>query len=1108
MSLTSLRTPMFVCCSLAIAGLSAQESYGKRQEGILVKVVIVDNHSTPLPGATVKVDGIPVAQSNENGEVSIKVLPNALVEIHYLGMNPHSIRVTRPVTGNIMLTESYSELDQVVITGYSRTTKNRTTGSLTTLSAKDLQGAPTANIDMLLQGKIAGVDIKAVSGRPGETAKVRIRGTNTITGNADPLWVVDGVPLQHDIPTISSNEIRAGNFNNIFSNGISGINPNDIESVTVLKDASAAAIYGSRAAGGVIVVTTKRGQEGKMRLNYSANVSVVTAPSRDAGLMNSQQKLAWEQELWDEFSAQRFADHATTNVRYPVVGIVGMIRSGYGQYAGMTKEEQDAEIARLGRHSTDWFEELFQNSVSQNHYLSLSGGSEKSTYYVSLGYSQNNGLQKKTDYDRYNVSAKLDIKPNKRVKLGFSFDMAMQEANSPSADVNPYTYAYFANPYERVYNEDGSYAADNTYFNLALINGSYEIPLPAEGFNIMREINETSNKTKNFSSSLIANLTVNILDNLSFEGLASFGYVTNSSDNINGANTYAAWTDRRFEGSNIKSERKYGSILQNSAYNTNYNLRGQLHYFTTFADDHYISLLGGAEIRGQYSKSIYEKRYGYDPVSGNSAMPVFPEGDKLEYGDMLSYASIMDGLSGQSILEDAFASFYFSLDYVLKERYILSLTARTDGSNNFGSDEQFNPTGSLGLGWNISQEPFMEPLKPILSSLSLRAAFGYTGNINKSVYPQLVMDYESSFRRTDSENFRIGSIKNAPNPNLRWEKTRDMKLGLEIGFFDDRLRLSGEIYDRRTSDAVTSVTVPYTTGFSTQSFNTSKLLNQGAELSITGHILNTKDWKLSATANISYNRNKLLEYDYSNPSIWGTTYVGYPLNLIISGKVQGIDPKYGIYTYEVRPDVVMQSASDRAIAENYAFYLGTSTAPTNGGYSITVGYKGVSLSLGGSYSINGKIVNNIESPADYREVEGNKIEDIPTQDNDLYSNHLNVSKDASHRWTPDNPITDGKPRIIDAYGDYLGLNNYMITSRHITRASMMENVSYFKLNSLMVNYNFGGKWMKRTPISSLSVSFTVNNLLTITNYSGIDPETPGAVYPIPRTYTMGVSVGF
>ena len=292
-------------------------------------------------------------------------------------------------------------------------------------------------------------------------------------------------------------------------------------------------------------------------------------------------------------------------------------------------------------------------------------------------------------------------------------------------------------------------------------------------------------------------------------------YIGFHSENRGGINAVGGF-DRELELS-LTYHRIHITYLQNTTvldekvqYSKNFSnqrrrwLSAQWHYFTTFADDHYISLLGGAEIRGQYSKSIYEKRYGYDPVSGNSAMPVFPEGDKLEYGDMLSYASIMDGLSGQSILEDAFASFYFSLDYVLKERYILSLTARTDGSNNFGSDEQFNPTGSLGLGWNISQEPFMEPLKPILSSLSLRAAFGYTGNINKSVYPQLVMDYESSFRRTDFENFRIGSIKNAPNPNLRWEKTRDMKLGLEIGFFDDRLRLSGEIYDRRTSDAVTS----------------------------------------------------------------------------------------------------------------------------------------------------------------------------------------------------------------------------------------------------------------------------------------------------------------
>lgn len=1098
-----LRVFLLSCfCCMAI-GVFAQKPQGDAT--ILVKVSIVDSDKNPLPGATVKVAG--KAQgviANENGEVSLWVNKDAQIEFSYVGMKPLVMRVTKPISGYITLEDVMSELDQVVITGYQRTTKRRTTGSLATLTAKDLKGAPTANLDMLMQGKIAGVDIKAVSGRPGESAKIRIRGTNTITGNAEPLWVVDGVPLQKDIPSIATNQIKAGDFNDIFTNGIAGINPNDIESVTVLKDASAAAIYGSRAAGGVIVVTTKRGKEGKMQINYSTNVSIVTSPPRNANLMNSKEKLAWEQELWNEFSAEKLANGDS----YPVVGIVGMIRSGYGQYAGMTKEQQDAAIEALGTHTTDWFQELFQNSVSQNHYLSLSGGSKKNSYYVSLGYSQNNGLVKKTDYDRYNVSAKIDMKPNKRVKLGLTADMAMQHSNSSSLGVDPFKYAYFANPYEKVYNEDGSYAADNTYYSLTHANGTYSIKLPKDGYNIFREINETSSKTKNISASLIANLSVNILDNFSFEGLASYGYVSNMTDNINGKNTYAAWTDRPFKDDN--TNRVYGSITQTSAYNTNYNLRGQLHYFNTFADDHYISALLGTEIRGQYAKSIYEKRYGYDPVTGNSAMPTYPSDTKIEYADLLAYATIMDGLSGQSIVEDAFASFYFSLDYVFKQRYIISFTGRTDGSNNFGSKEQFNPTGSLGLSWNVDQEAFMQSLKPIFSSLSLRAAFGYTGNINKSVYPQLVMDYNTSFRRTDTDYYRMGYLKNAPNPHLRWEKTRDMKISVDMGFFNDRFRLQGELYDRRTRDAVTSVYVPYTTGFFTQAYNTSELLNQGLEVTLNANVLKIRDWNVSMSANIAYNRNKLLKYDTGRGgfSSWGTNHVGYPLGSIISGKVQGIDKKLGIYTYEARPDAVFEKAEDRRDASNYSFYLGTTTAPTNGGYSLSISYKNLNLNIGGTYSLGGKILNNINSPVSYNTLSGSVLETVPTQENDLYVNHLNVVKDAINRWTPDNPITNGHPRIIDAYGENLGLDDFVPSIEFITKASMLEDVSYFKLGSLMIGYNFTGKWMQKTCINSFALSFSMSNLFTITNYSGIDPETPGAVYPTPRTFSMGLSVGF
>ncbi len=1098
-----VRAILLICfCMIGITLAAQQPSPDSMVE---IDVTVVDSENQPLPGATVQISGKKQGViSDMDGRVKLWVDRGARVEFRYVGLKTVSVKVNKPLKGDILLEDDSSQLDQVVVTGYQRTTKRRTTGSVATLSAEDLKGSPTANLDMLMQGKVAGMDVKALSGRPGESAKVRIRGTNTITGNADPLWVVDGVPLQKDIPAISSSQVKAGDFNDIFTNGISGINPNDIESITVLKDASAGAIYGSRAAGGVIVITTKRGKEGKLNVNYSANVSIVTKPPHDANLMNSTEKLAWEQELWDEFSADRMAN----GLRYPVIGAVGQIRSGYGQYAGWTKEQQDAEISRLGEQSTDWYEELFQNSVSNSHYLSLSGGSDKTSYYVSLGYAKNNGLVKKTDYERYNINSKLDLKPSRRLKIGIQLDLSMQESNGASLNVDPFKYAYFANPYERTFNADGSYAADNTYHTFRRVNGATAMSEPENGFNIIRELNETSSQSKNLSAQAIATLSYNILDNLSFEGLASYSYTDNHTDNINGSGTYAAWLDRPFDPS-FTSKRTYGSITQTSAYNTSYNLRGHFHYSNTFADDHYVSALAGAEIRGAYAKSIFEKRYGYDPVTGNSAFPVYPEGSDVDYSTLLAYAKIIDGLSGQSREKTTFASFYLSLDYVLKNRYILSVTGRTDGSNNFGSDEQFNPTGSVGLSWNVDQESFFQSLKPVFSTLSVRTALGYTGNINKSVYPQLVMDYSNYFRNTGDTFLRIGDIRNAPNPRLRWEKTRDMKVSVDMGFLNDRIRLQGELYDRRTRDAVSSVPVVYTTGFSSQTFNTSELLNQGAELTVSATAFSNRDWRVTLSANLAWNRNKLLKYTPTVVSMFNENYEGYPLGSIISGRVKGIDPKHGIYIYEVRPDVEMTTDTDRRKSNNYAFYLGTSSAPTNGGYSVSVGYKRLTLSMGGSFSWGGKILNNVNCPISYASLDrGSAIESVPTQENDLYTNYLNVTKDRVNRWTPDNPIVNAYPRIIDAYGDRLGLDDYMVTSDNITRASMMEDVSYFKLGSILLSYSMDYTWLKRAFINSIVLSAGVSNVFTITDYDGIDPETPGAVYPQPRTYSMGLSVNF
>lgn len=1081
-------------------GLSAQQTTEvTRSDQVTIRVTIVDDTGTPLPGASVRIQGSKNgAVSDAKGQVSLHAPRGSKVIFSFIGMKSLELMLDGPLTGPIKMEAQPSALDQVVVTGYSRTSTRRSAGSVATIKGKDLLTQPLVGVDALLQGKLAGVDVRAISGRPGQTSEIRIRGINTLTGNASPLWVVDGIPLQRDLPAFNSSKFFSKDFSDLLTDGIAGLNPNDIESVTVLKDAAAAAIYGSRAASGVIVITTKRGAAGKMRINYSTNLSAISRPTRTLDLMDSKEKLAWEQELWDEFSEPRHAQ----GLSYPVLGAVGQIRSGYGRYAGWTKEQQDAEIARLGEHTTDWFQELFRPSFSHSHYLSLSGGSDKNRYFVSLGYLDNKGLLRVDGYSRYTLSSKLDITASDRVKLGLSLDMSMQRTKGPSSYIDPYTYAFFANPYERVD------ANDETYRSLRVANKISDPSYPINGFNIKRELEETTNKITNFSGTANANISVRLLDDLNFTGTASFGYVGNDAENYNDKSSYAAWLDRRFEDEN--TPRTYASLAQSQAYNLNYTVRGQLNWSPTFANDHHLSVLAGSEIRGHYAKTQYAKYYGYDPETGNYATPIYPEGTKIDYTKLQTYATARDGLGGRSIGEDAFASFYFSSTYNYKAKYVASLTARIDGSSNFGSKEQFNPTGSLGLAWNVDREGFFDALRPLFSSLTIRTAVGYTGNINRSVYPQLILNYLNSYRQGDGESYRMARVNDTPNPHLRWEKTRDAKVSLDLGMLSERLRLTVEAYDRYTSDAVSSALVARTTGFATQSYNTSTLSNRGVEVTLYGAPIQTKDWRLSATANIAYNHNKLLSYDSPSSGLVAGYYVGYPLGSLFSGKPDGIDPVLGIYRYQLRPDADALDPNIRAQSRNYLFYRGLLRAPYSGGYSVNLGWRNLTLSLGGSFQIGGKATDDLDYPASMQTLDSpsSVIERLPSIESDLYHHHLNGRRDVRERWTPTNPRTDAHPRIIDPYGEFLGLSNYGPRDASVTRATRMQDLSFLRLGSATVSYSLPAEWVKRhLRVASLSCSFSMSNLLLLTKYKGIDPETPGAVYPMPRSYTFGLSVG-
>lgn len=1003
-----------------------------------------------------------------------------------------------------------TELDQVVVTGYAQTSVKRITGSVAVLNSEKFEAKAISSVDALMQGEVAGVSIKSLSGQPGTQAKITIRGSNNITGSSAPLWVVDGVPLQSESPVLSSEQLATGGFDNIFVNGIGNINPNDIESITILKDAAAAAIYGSRAANGVIVVTTKKGEAGKMRISYNNTFSWSFKPERSLNLMNSSEKLSWEDELWNEFSAAKYAASLTDNtVIYPVVGIVGQIRAGLGDFASMKgdKAAQDKYIESLRNVDTNWYNLLFRNSFSQGHHLSLSGGSGKSTYYVALGLNDEDGMLIHNDYRRYNVNAKMTLTPTDWARIDVGMEAARQESKMPYSTVDPFYYAFFSNPYERAYNADGSYAADNTWFTLGYYNGrGAEQVMPKNGFNIIRELDSNYSKTANTNGTFRAQTDFRIIEPLHFVGLVSYSYSNNSTDKVIDKYSYSAFRDRL--GSDDRSQTNlYGNISQNRTNRNSYVARGHFSFNKTFAETHTVNLLAGAELRGSGSNTIFTKRYNYDPKTGTTSLPQIS-------GPQDEWLSEVEKLNGEYFSKTRYASFYASADYYLGKSIVLNASFRTDGSSNFGSNKQFNPTWSAGAAWHIGEEAWMKKALPALSHATLRAAYGFTGDVNTSTSHLLVIQYlQQQYRYFGDETFNLGTIPSAPNPDLGWEKTQDAKAGLDFGLWKDRLTLNTEYYYRLSTDVVTSSPVQSTTGFTHVYFNAADIMNSGIELTLNGKIIQTKDWGLSAAVNFAYNYNKVLKYNPVSKS--GITskdrYVeGYPTGAIFSGKYAGIASDTGLYQFELRPDATISTATDLNKPDNYRYFLGTTIAPYTGGFNLSASWRQLRLSISGVYSFGCKTYENFRYPASYSNAShsGVSTETVQSQFSDLYGNHLNVEKDRTNRWTATHTTGVKYPRIYDYFDGKYNFASYNPMDSSIIDAVYLKNNSYLRIKSIILTYSLPGAAVKKMKMRGLSFNVSLNNFFTFTKYDGMDPEIPGATYPTTRSVSAGMNIEF
>ena len=1071
---------------------------------------VVDSDGLGVIGAGVVCSGRPDRGTvcDEDGSFRLEV-PKGIskVEISALGMQSVVYDLENSAVKDALIVLEYEStmLDQVVVTGYAQTTVKRITGSVGILNSDSFKDKPLASVSSLMQGEVAGVQVQAVSGQPGTQSRIRIRGTNNLSGSSNPLWVVDGVPLQNESPNLSSEEMAAGAFDNIFISGIGGINPNDIESITILKDAAAAAIYGSRAANGVIVVTTKRGSEGRLKLSYSNNFTWSFRPQRNLDLMDSGEKIAWEQELWDEFAADRYAAAQSDNtVIYPVVGIVGQVRAGCGQFAGWDKARQDAYLQELASSTTDWYGELFRNAFSHNHHLSLSGGSDKAAYYISLGYNDDNGMLINNRYQRYNVNSSLTLTPARWIKLDIGNDFSRQSSKSPDSYVDAFKYAYFANPYEKVRNEDGSWAADNTYFSLGYYNGrGVEEVMPLDGFNILKELELNSTTTVNISNTLRAQADIRILEVLKFVGLLSWSYSDNSTDKIVDASTYTAFRDRL--GYDDKSQTKlYGSITQNRGKRSSYVARGHFAWNQSFGR-HTLNVIAGAELRGSDSNTVYSKRYNYNPITGTSSMPSIS-------GPTDEWVKEVERLSGEYFTRSRYASFYASADYFLGKTIVLNASVRTDGSSNFGSERQFNPTWSAGAAWHLGEEKWMQRQR-VLSHATLRAAYGFTGDVNTSAPHYLVMQYAlQEYRYVNGKSYMMGSIPTAPNPDLGWEKTRDAKLGIDLGFLKDRLCLQAETYYRLSTDVVTSSRVASTSGYTYVYYNSADLMNSGVEFTLNGKIVRSRDWNVGASLNFAYNYNKVLSYKPASSTITAKDrYVeGYPVGAIISGRYEGIDPVSGLYNFRLRPDAEVLTPSDLNDPDNYRWYLGTTIAPFTGGFNINASWKLLRLSVSGVYSFGNKVYEMIDSPASYLNArhDGVSTESVQSQYSDLYSNHLNVRRDRTSRWTESNSSGALYPRIYDCYGTRYNFAQTNPMDWNIVNAIYLKDVSYLRIKSIVLSCELPQAWLEKIRMEKICFNLSLNNMITISSYDGMDPEVPGATYPTTRSVSLGVSLGF
>ncbi|MFA4867155.1 MAG: SusC/RagA family TonB-linked outer membrane protein [Pedobacter sp.] len=1076
----------------------------------------------PVPGVSVKEKNVVNGVSTDgNGYYQIKVKEGATLVFSAIGYKQREVPIAGRISIDVSLEEDVSQLKEVMIsTGYQELNKKLFTGSSTKIKAVDAERSGIQDVSRMLEGQVAGVSVQNVSGTFGAAPKIRIRGASSLNGDNKPLWVVDGIMLE-DLVNISNEQLSSGDAATLIGSSVAGLNPDDIESFEILRDAAATAMYGARAMNGVVVVTTKKGKntEGKAVISYSGNFTTYLKPNYNQfDIMNSadqmQVYLDMENKGWLRHSdVSRSENGGVYRKMYDLMYDYDPVTGQFG-----LRNDAPSRLQFLNRYAnanTDWFDVLFRNSLMQDHSISISSGTAKSKFYASTSFLHDNGWTVADGVKRFTGMLRGNFDITDRLQVEILSQGSIRDQRSPGTvnkedntvlgqvdrdfDINPFNYAL---------NTSRTLTPYDVYGNKEYFVQNYA------PFNILQELENNSIKTTLIDLKIQGGLKYKIIDGLKYAFTGAYRYVKSDREHSiteysNAANAYRAYYNSNVIENNkflYKDPSKPGSLPSivlpgGGFYNVtsnglvNYFMRHDLEYDKIFKEDHYLNILGVVEMRSNDRQDRFSNGVGYQ--FDNGGIPFINSDYYKQAIEANSYPY------GMGMAYERFLSYAIKAAYSYKGKYSFNATGRYDGSNLLGDSPtaRWLPTWNVSGAWNLHEEDFFKK-QDVLNRATIRATYGLTASTANAKNSSMILRNQTTRRTDDIDKEPSIYIDGLENSELTWEKTYDTNLGFDLGFLKNRFSVSIDLYNRNGFDLIGLFPTAGIGGEGLKNANYADMKSKGIEFTLNAKVIDRDIFKWSTNLNFGYHKGKITRLDY-DPTIFqlvtptGGSRLGYPQSGLFSIVFDGLDHDTGVPTFidetgqGKSTDVYFQSNELR-----YLKYEGQVDPKITGGFSNKFTYKDFTLSALVTFSA------------------GNKVRLNPNF-SDSYTDLTATSKDFLSRWTkPGDEQFTNVPAIADKFvvGNFGGTerpyNAYNYSSVRVADGG------FARLKQVMLFYQLPKAWSSVIGATNASVGLVGNNVWLIYSdkrLNGQDPEffgSGGVAMPIPRQYTLSLKVGF